>query len=132
LDRSRKVTTAIGSFLLPVCLFIVSAPVNLPIVFFSAAFFGHQFWSAIPQTLTADLFPPAMVDLSRDYWSGRIARRRGFQSPGGFALSAHYSYSLVFAVAGMLHPVSFPIVLTVVGRIEPLVKTAGHQPLRAV
>jgi hypothetical protein len=30
-------------------------------MFFGAAFFGYQFWSAILQTLTADLFPPAMV-----------------------------------------------------------------------
>src|SRR6266566_7965 len=127
LDRSRKLTMAIGSFLLPVCLFIVSAPLNLAIVFFGAAFFGHQFWSAILQTLTADLFPPAMV--------GSVAGLLGAAgSLGGvvlnllvgFALSGHYSYALVFAVASMLHPVSFLIVLALVGRIEPLVKTIQY------
>ena len=43
----------------------------------------------------------------------------------GFALSAHYSYAFVFAVAGMLHPASFLIVLALVGRIEPLAGTGG-------
>jgi ACS family hexuronate transporter-like MFS transporter len=133
LDRSRKLTMAIGSFLLPVCLFIVSAPLHLAIVFFGAAFFGHQVWSAILQTLTADLFPPAMV--------GSVAGLLGAAgSLGGvvlnllvgFALNAHYSYALVFGVSGMLHPASFLIVLAMVGRIEPLVRTAGHQPVRAV
>jgi hypothetical protein len=63
LGRSRKVTMAIGSFLLPVCLFIVSAPLNLAILFFGAAFFGRQFWSAILQTLTADLFTTAAIGI---------------------------------------------------------------------
>jgi ACS family hexuronate transporter-like MFS transporter len=128
--RSRKVTMAIGSLLLPVCLFIVSAPLNLAIVFFATAFFGHQVWSAILQTLTADLFPPAMV--------GSVAGLLGAAgSLGGvalnllvgFALSAHYSYALVFAVSSMLHPASFLIVLAVVGRIEPLDKTIRYEPL---
>jgi ACS family hexuronate transporter-like MFS transporter len=124
LDRSRKVALAIGSFLLPVCLLIVAAPLSLAIVFFGAAFFGHQFWSAILQTLTADLFPPAVV--------GSVAGLLGAAgSLGGvclnllvgFALSLHYSYGLVFGVSSLLHPIAFLIVLLMIGKIERL-KTA--------
>jgi hypothetical protein len=44
----------------------------------------------------------------------------------GSALNAHYSYALVFAIAGMLHPASFLIIVALVGRIEPLVKQNGY------
>jgi len=132
LDRSRKVTMAIGSALLPVCLFIVPAPLSLAIVFFSAAFFGHQFWSAVLQTLSADLFPPAMI--------GSVAGLLGAAgSLGGvalnllvgWALSAHYSYALVFGAASMLHPASFLIVLAMIGPIEPVVMKGGYRPIPA-
>jgi ACS family hexuronate transporter-like MFS transporter len=133
-DHSRKLTLAIGSFLLPVCLFIVSAPLHLAIVFFAAAFFGHQVWSAILQTLTADLFPSSMV--------GSVAGLLGAAGSlggvvlnllAGFALTAHYSYSLIFAVLGMLHPASFLIVLATVGRIGPLVQTTRRdKPAAAI
>jgi nitrate/nitrite transporter NarK len=48
----------------------------------------------------------------------------------GVALSAHYSYALVFAVSSLLHPASFLIVIALVGRIEPLVKTDFRTPVR--
>ncbi|HUX56925.1 MAG TPA: MFS transporter [Bacteroidales bacterium] len=118
LDASRKIALGIAAALLPVSLLITNAPLGFAIVFFSIAMLGHQFWSTIVQTLAADIFPSSVV--------GSVAGLMG--AIGSFGallfnllvgiLVTNYGYSPVFIIAGMMHPLSFVLVLLIIRKIE--------------
>ena len=79
LGRSRKIALGLAAALMPAALFIAGAPLNFAIVFFCMAMFGHQAFSTLMQTHTADLFPFFSCWISG--WvggCGRIHRRSGF------------------------------------------------------
>jgi ACS family hexuronate transporter-like MFS transporter len=127
LDAARKLPLAISAALMPVSLLIASVPLSVAIVFFSIALFGHQFWSTLIQTLAADLFGPKSV--------GSVAGLLGavgsfgamlFNLLVGFLLGHFQSYKVVFAIAGVLHPISFFILLFSAGRIRRL--DVNHMP----
>lgn len=131
IDQSRKLTLAIGAALMPASLLIVASPLGWAIFFFSMALFAHQFWSTIMQTLAADMFPPQVV--------GSVAGLMGaagafggmlFNLLAGSLLGAHGSYAAVFLIAGLLHPISFLLILVLVRRIE-LVSGFSPQPSAA-
>ena len=119
IDSSRKIALGIAAVLMPASLLITASPLSLAIVFFSMALFGHQFWSTIIQTLAADMFPSRVV--------GSVAGLLGaagsfgamlFNLLVGGILERYHSYTIVFAISGVLHPIAFLIVLVVVRRIE--------------
>jgi ACS family hexuronate transporter-like MFS transporter len=124
-DHSRKIALGLSAALMPASLFITASPIQWAIVFFSAAYLGHQFWATILQTLAADLFP------SR--WVGSVAGLMGAAGAFGgmlFSLIAgdvitRYGYGPVFLIAGVLHPASLVILLLVVRRIEPIALTSS-------
>jgi len=118
-DSSRKIALGIAAVLMPASLLITASPLSLAIVFFSMALFGHQFWSTIIQTLAADMFPSRVV--------GSVAGLLGaagsfgamlFNLLVGAILARYHSYTIVFAISGVLHPLAFLIVLVVVRRVE--------------
>jgi len=118
-DSSRKIALGIAAILMPASLLITASPLSLAIVFFSMALFGHQFWSTIIQTLAADMFPSRVV--------GSVAGLLGaagsfgamlFNLLVGAILARYHSYTIVFAISGVLHPLAFLIVLVVVRRVE--------------
>ncbi len=122
-DTSRKLALGISASLMPASLFIAASPLSLAIVFFSMALFGHQFWSTIIQTLAADMFPSRVV--------GSVAGLLGaagsfgamlFNLLVGYLLTTYHSYSLIFVIAGLLHPAGFLIVLLIVRRIELVIQ----------
>ena len=122
LDRSRKICLGISAACLPLSLLITISPLSVCIVFFSLAMFGHQSWSAILQTLPTDLFPSSIV--------GSVAGLQGaagafggmlFNPVVGALLTRYHSYTLVFRIAGLLHPLSFVVILLFVRRIGPVV-----------
>jgi MFS transporter, ACS family, hexuronate transporter len=123
LDKSRKITLGLSALLLPFSLFIVKSPLAWTIVFFSIAYMAHQSWSTIIQTLAADLFPSRMV--------GSVAGLIGFAGAMGGAIFnlisgfiiQSFSYELVFIIAGIMHPISFIVVLLTVKKVEPVFKT---------
>ena len=119
LDASRRISLGIAAAMLPASLFIMNAPLSLAIMFFSMAMFGHQFFSTILQTLTADMYAPAEV--------GSIAGLVGaagsfggmlFNLLVGAILTSTRSYRLVFLIAGVLHPAAFFVLMLCVRRIE--------------
>ncbi len=125
-DASRKIALGIGAACMPASLLIATSPLALAIVFFSMAMFGHQFWSTILQTLAADMFPSKNV--------GAVAGLLGaagsfgamlFNLLVGVLLTAYHSYVLVFAISGLLHPLSFLVILLVVRKIELVVPLEG-------
>ena len=120
-DHARKLALAVSAALMPVSLLIAASPLSFAIAFFSMALFGHQFWSTIMQTLAADMFPSSVV-ASVAGLMGAVGSFGAalFNGLAGFLLTRYQSYSPVFLIAGLMHPMSFLIVLLVVGRIEPV------------
>jgi len=121
LSRSRKIALGISALLMPVSLLIVSSPLAYAIIFFSMAMFAHQFWSANVQTLPADIFPADVV--------GSVGGLLG--SAGSFGgmlfgflvgrLIGEHGYGLAFIVAGVLHPLSFLLIVIALRKIEPVI-----------
>jgi len=118
LTQSRKIALGIATCLMPASLLIAEAPLALAIVFFCMAMFGHQFFSTMMQTLTADLFPSSVV--------GSVAGLVGAAgSLGGVffnllvgILLTYYSYAPVFVITGLLHPIAFLVFLIFVRKVK--------------
>jgi ACS family hexuronate transporter-like MFS transporter len=119
---SRKICLGLSAAMLPSSLLIAKSPLWFAIVLFSIALFGHQFWSTILQTIPADLFPSRMV--------GSVAGLMGaggsfggllFGLLVGQILTRDHSYSLPFLIAGLLHPLSFLLILLFVPKVQPRV-----------
>lgn len=127
IDVSRKIVMGFGVSLLPVTLLIPSSPLGFTILFFSMAMLGHQVWSAILQTLVADMFPSTVVG-SVTGLLGAAGSCGGmlFNLLVGVLLTAYHSYAIVFLITGLLHPLSFAIILLVVRHIEPVAIEEVH------
>ena len=125
IDRSRKTALLLSALMMPAALLIVPTPVAYSIVFYSLALFGHQFWSANVQTLGADLFPARMVGSVEGLLGSAGALGAAlFNALVGWIVKEH-GYGLPFLIAGVVHPISFGILLLVVRKIEPVpLKTA--------
>lgn len=118
LDIARKIPLAISAAMLPASLFIMDASLGTAIIFFCLAMFGHQCWSTIVQTLPADMFPSRII--------GSVAGLMGcigtygamlFSFVIGFVIE-QYGYSSAFLIAGILHPVSFVLILLIIKKVE--------------
>jgi ACS family hexuronate transporter-like MFS transporter len=114
--------------MLPASLFIADAPLDFAIIFFCLAMFGHQCWATIIQTLPTDMFPSSVI--------GSLAGLMGcigtfgamlFSLIVGFIIGRD-GYDTAFIVAGILHPVSFFLVLLMIRKIEP-VRKPSHKNL---
>ena len=120
LDMSRKICLFIPAAMMPVSLFISNAPLSLAIVFFSMAMFAHQFWSTIVQTLPADICDSSIVG-SVAGLMGAVGSFGGmlFNLLAGYMITKH-GYAPVFIIAGIMHPLSFIMLLSIVRKIESL------------
>ena len=121
INRSRKIALCIGAVCLPISAGIVSAPTAWAIVYISMAYFGHQMWNVIIQTLPADLFP--------SYEVGSVAGIIGcagalggfcFQFVAGWMMTNLDGYGSIFTTLSVLHPLSFVIILIMIPRIKRL------------
>ena len=118
LDWSRKIPLGIAAAMLPASLLIADASLNMAVLFFSMAMFGHQCWSTIVQTLAADIFPSGVV--------GSVSGLMGclgmygamlFSFLIGFVIEA-FGYNPAFLISGLLHPLSFVLIFVIIKRIE--------------
>ena len=106
--------------LMPFPFFPAGAPLSMAFVFFCLVIFGPPAFSTPMQPLAADLFPSSTV--------GSVAGLVGAAgSMGGVAfnflvgiLLTHFSYTPVFLIAGLLHPIAFLVVLGLVRKVELL------------
>ena len=119
IDKSRKIALGISAALMPVSLLIAASPLSLALTLFSTAMLGHQFWSTIIQTLAADMYPSRAVG-SISGLMGAVGCLGGVLFNGLIAaILAHFhSYAPVFLIAGLMHPLSFLIIMAVVRRVE--------------
>lgn len=129
LDMSRKIPLGISAAMLPASLLITDASLNMAVLFFSMAMFGHQFWSTIVQTLAADMFPSKII--------GSVAGLMGcigtygamlFSLAIGFIIE-EYDYGPAFIIAGILHPLSFILVFIIIKKIEFVKMKPSANPL---
>lgn len=118
-NAARKLALGCSAAVMPVILFVDSAPVNLAIAIFSVAFFGQQSWSTLVMILPTDLVPGRSV--------GSVAGMVGFGGAlggvvfglvVGWVLDHGYGYSPVFAMAGSFHVLAFLLILLAIPRIE--------------
>jgi len=122
LNRARKLALGASAFVMPLILFVPSAPIAWAIALFSLAYFGQQSWSTLVMILPADIFPKSTV--------GAVAGLVGFGGAMGgvvfgqlvgYLLDHGYGYGLVFALAGSLHVVAFATICLAIPRIQPLI-----------
>jgi len=118
LDTARKIALGVSAALVPAAVLIVPSPLSLTILFYSVAMFAHQFWSTIMQTLAADLFPPRMVGSVAGLMGGAGAVGAAIFSFVAGGIVGKYGYAPVFFATGVVHPISFLVVLLIVRRIE--------------
>ncbi len=120
LDMSRKIPLAISAAMLPASIFIADASLGFAMVLFCLAMFGHQCWATIVQTLPTDMFPSAII--------GSLAGLMGcigtygamlFSLIVGFMIE-NYGYHAAFVIAGILHPLSFILILLIIKKIKPV------------
>jgi MFS transporter, ACS family, hexuronate transporter len=107
LARARKFVMAVGAACLPVSILAPLLPTaGMAIGAVCFLTFGHGFWVANLQTLPTDIFR-----------GGEIGTASGFSGSGGAIggvianlgtgwVVTHYSYAPVFAVMGLMHPLS--------------------------
>ncbi|MES2391595.1 MAG: MFS transporter [Acidobacteriota bacterium] len=120
-DTSRKIALGLSAACMPVSLLIEASPLTMAIAFFSMALFGHQFWSTTAQTLSADMFPSKIVGSVAGLSNAAGAfGSMLFNLFVGVLLGWYHSYAVIFAIAGLLHPISFLLILLLVRRIEPV------------
>jgi ACS family hexuronate transporter-like MFS transporter len=121
LNRARKLALGASAFVMPLILFVPSAPVAWAIALFSLAYFGQQSWSTLVMILPADIFPKGAV--------GAVAGLVGFGGAMGgvvfgqavgYLLDHGFGYGIVFALAGSLHVVAFATICLAIPRIHPL------------
>ncbi len=118
LDIARKIPMGIAAAMLPASLLISGASLQMAIVFFSMAMFGHQLFSTIIQTMVVDMFPSQVVgSVSGLMGSAATFGAMLFSLVIGFVIQ-NYGYSPAFLVAGMLHPLSFILLFIIIKKIE--------------
>ncbi len=111
IDAARKIPLGIAAALLPVSLLITSASLNLAIVFFSMAMFGHQLYSTIAQTLVTDLFPSKVMGSVTGLMGCMVTYGAMlFSLIIGFVIEK-YGYGPAFLISGLLHPLGFLLAL---------------------
>ena len=111
LPRARKFVMLLGACCMPVAIVAPLVPTaGLAIAATCFLTFGHAFWVANIQTLPTDLFK-----------GGEVGTATGFSGTGGAIggmlanlgtgwVVSHYSYSPVFLIAGLMHPLSAVII----------------------
>ena len=121
LDRARKVALGASAVVMPLVLFIPSAPVGWALALFSVAYFGQQSWSTLVMILPADMYPRSAV--------GSVAGLVGFGGAMGgvvfgqvvgYLLDHGFGYGVVFALAGSFHVIAFGVICLLVPTVAPL------------
>lgn len=126
IGTSRKLCLCISATVMPIVLLITRAPLSLAIVFFSIALFGHQFWSAILQTIPTDLFPSSTVGTAAGLMGSVGSFGAALANLGvGVILGQYHSYARVFLLAGIVYPISFIVLIVLIPKIQ-LIKIGNN------
>jgi len=85
------------------------------------AYFGHQFWNVINQTLPTDLYPKYNVGSVAGI-IGSSGAFGGFavQLIAGWMITTLGGYGPVFVTLSFMHPLAFVVILIMIPRIARL------------
>jgi MFS transporter, ACS family, hexuronate transporter len=128
-DKSRKICLGLSALMMPFSVLIPMSGIVPAFALFSLAFFAHQFWSTMIQTVATDIFPSAIV--------GSVAGLMGavgsfgamlFDVLVGLILARYHNYSSVFTIAGLLHPMALGLILLLIPKIQPIVRQTRQPP----
>ena len=119
IDAARKIALGASAAVMPLIIFVTSAPVELAIVLFSIAFFGQQSWSTLVMIVPTDMFPRRIV--------ASVAGLVGFGGAmggivsnlmAGRMLDLGLGYGAVFSIMGMCHVTAFVVIMLAIPRIQ--------------
>jgi ACS family hexuronate transporter-like MFS transporter len=107
LPRARKFVMLLGASIMPAAIFAPFVPTaQLAIAATCCVTFGHAFWVANIQTLPTDLFTSSEIGSATGF-SGMGGAIGGMLANMGTGwVVSHYSYSPIFIIAGLMHPLS--------------------------
>lgn len=113
IPAARRIALAVGAPMLAFLLLVEHVNVPLAVACIGFAFFGHQFWSVILQTLPTDMFPAQRVGAAAGLLGAAACLGAlVFQLIGGRLIdAADGDYGTVFVIGGIMHPISLVIVL---------------------
>jgi ACS family hexuronate transporter-like MFS transporter len=119
-NAARKIALGTAVSVMPALLLVPHVSAEWVIVPFMIGYFGQQAWSTLVMTLPTDLFPHRAV--------GSVAGLVGFGGAMGGIIFGELSgayldanpldYGPIFAIAGVLHIVSFGVILITMRRIQ--------------
>jgi MFS transporter, ACS family, hexuronate transporter len=120
-NRSRKMALGLSAAVMPLLLFVPSAPVSWAIALFTFAYFGQQSWSTLVMTLPTDLFPKnAIGSVAGLVGFGGAMGGVAFNQLAGYLLDHGHGWTVVFALAGSFHVIAFLLICVVIPRIQPI------------
>lgn len=111
IGRARKLSLACGAAFLPIVILAPQVPtVWLALAATSAGTFGHAIWVSNLQTLPADLFKGNEMGTASGFTGMGGAIGGIIATLGTGWLVSHVSYTPVFLIAGLMHPLSAVII----------------------
>jgi MFS transporter, ACS family, hexuronate transporter len=125
LPAARKRIMLIGALCLPFAILAPLVPnAGLAIAAICFLTFGHGFWTSNIQTMPVDLFPPRDVGTVAGF-SGMGGAIGGMAANLGTGyLVSKFSYTPVFLIAGLMHPMCMVIIF----KMLPDSRFRFHQP----
>jgi ACS family hexuronate transporter-like MFS transporter len=125
LPSARKAVLTGGALLVPAAIVAPLAPnAGLAIAAICLVTAGHGLWVSNLQALPADLFPPNEVGTATGISGSGGAVGGMLANLGTGWIVQHFSYSPVFLMAGLMHPLSMAIVYAMLpnrrfARVQP-------------
>ncbi len=105
--RARRMVLLPCALLMPLSVLVPGSSSTLALVLISVITFAHMAWKTNLMTLTNDIYPVGVVGSI----SGIIAFGSGFGSTLFTSLTGqivqHHSYTAVFVIMGVLHPLAY-------------------------
>jgi MFS transporter, ACS family, hexuronate transporter len=121
-NRARKTAMAVCAFSMPAVILAVFSPSPWwALGFISVCTSAHQGWSANVFTLASDIF--AKSDIASIVGVGGAAGAVGgmiIAPVTGYVLQYSHTYTPLFIVAGVMHPLAFGLVQLLIPKVEPL------------
>lgn len=111
MQRARKFIMYLGAAVMPVAILAPIAPsAGMAIAASCFVTFGHAFWVSNLQALPADIFKPNEVATASGFTGMGGAIGGMLANLGTGYLVMHFSYTPVFFIAGLMHPLAAVIV----------------------
>ncbi|MBM3726772.1 MAG: MFS transporter [Acidobacteria bacterium] len=111
LPRARKFVMAVGAAVMPLTMLAPWVPEAwMVLAVMSCAAFGHAFWIANLLTIPTDIFGEHQVGTASGFTGAGGAIGGVLANLGTGYIVRHYSYTPIFLMAGLMHPIAIVLV----------------------